>query len=88
MEAVEAPSHPGEDTLVRLSCLDDDAQGEVLEVLWEREVDAEPVTASDWSRSAARGFDSPPHFSAYLHTLRWAFVTSTTWGSARPSRRA
>ena len=28
-------------TLVRLSCLDDDAQGQPLEVLWEKEVDSE-----------------------------------------------
>lgn len=31
---------PGDSTLVRLSCLDDDAQGHLLEVLWEQEVDA------------------------------------------------
>lgn len=32
---------PGDDpTLVRMSCLDDDAQGQPLEVLWEKEIDA------------------------------------------------
>ena len=29
-------------TIVRLSCIEDDAQGQRLEVLWERELDAEP----------------------------------------------
>jgi hypothetical protein len=35
-------SVPGGDTLVRarLACIDDDAQGETLEVLWRDEVDA------------------------------------------------
>ena len=41
VEEVVAPN-PGDDsTLVRLSCLDDDAQGQPLEVLWEKEVDSE-----------------------------------------------
>ncbi len=39
-DVVPKPS-PTEDTLVRLSCLDDDALGEALELLWEREVDAQ-----------------------------------------------
>ena len=32
-------------TLVGLSCVDDDAQGQPLEVLWEREIDTEILTA-------------------------------------------
>ncbi len=62
---------------MRLSCLDDDAQGEPLEVLWEQEVDAEVLSAASWGRLAERGFDPPRLFSAYLHTLRWNSVTST-----------
>ena len=65
-----------EDTLVRLSCLDD-ALGDSLEVLWEREVDAQYVGATSWESVANRGFDEPKLFSAYLHTLRWNCVTST-----------
>jgi hypothetical protein len=68
---------PGDDTLARLSCLDDDAQGEPLDVLWEREVDAEVLSEASWARVAERGFDDPRRFSAYLHTLRWSSVTST-----------
>jgi superfamily II DNA/RNA helicase len=65
------------DTVVRLSCLDDDAQGNELEVLWEREVDAQILGGSSWDIVSNRGFDDPRFFSAYLHTLRWNCVTST-----------
>jgi ERCC4-related helicase len=72
------PRSSGDDSsLVRLSCLDDDAQGEPLEVLWEKELDAEPIRAEAWQTIANKGFDSPKLFSAYLHTLQWNCVTST-----------
>ena len=72
------PAEVGDDsTLVRLSCLDDDAQGQPLEVLWEKEVDPEWITAEAWQEIASRGFDPPKLFSAYLHTLQWNCVTST-----------
>ncbi|MCX4242546.1 DISARM system SNF2-like helicase DrmD [Paraliomyxa miuraensis] len=77
VEEVVAPPRHGHDTLVRLSCLADDAQGEPLEVLWEREVDAKVLGATPWDVIARRGFDDPTLFSAYLHTLRWNCVTST-----------
>ncbi|MBW4595308.1 MAG: DISARM system SNF2-like helicase DrmD [Brasilonema angustatum HA4187-MV1] len=66
-----------EDTLVRLSCLNDDALGECLEVLWEREIDAQYIGTTNWDLVASRGFDDARLFSAYLHTLRWNCVTST-----------
>ncbi|AFY66687.1 DISARM system SNF2-like helicase DrmD [Geitlerinema sp. PCC 7407] len=65
------------DTRVRLACLEDDAQGEILEVFWEREIDAQVLEASSWKAVAQRGFDNPRYFSAYLHALRWNCVTST-----------
>jgi len=72
------PAAAGDDaTLVRMSCLDDDAQGQPLEVLWEKEVDPEWITAEAWQEIASRGFDPPKLFSAYLHTLQWNCVTST-----------
>ncbi|MGZ3336662.1 MAG: SNF2-related protein, partial [Isosphaeraceae bacterium] len=72
------PRAAGDDaTLVRMSCLDDDAQGQPLEVLWEKEVDSEPITAESWQKIASKGFDPPKLFSAYLHTLQWNCVTST-----------
>lgn len=75
-EVVPKPSET-EDTLVRLSCLEDDALGESLEVLWEREVDAVCAGETSWETVASRGFDAPKYFSAYLHALRWNCVTST-----------
>ena len=77
VEEVALPPEPWHKTLVRLSCLDDDAQGEPLQVLWEQEVDAEIIDGASWQRVGKTGFDSPRLFSAYLHALRWNCVTST-----------
>src|SRR3569833_212309 len=64
-------------TLVRLACLDDDAQGQPLEVVWELELDGEILDREAWSAIGKRGFDDPRLFSAYIHTLRWNCVTAT-----------
>src|SRR5438067_6561070 len=77
VEEVVPPPSAADATLVRLSCIDDDAQGQLLEVLWEAELDAEIVTGAGWERLADRGFDAPRLFSAYFHTLRWNCVTAT-----------
>jgi hypothetical protein len=77
VENVVPPERAGESTLVRLSCVDDDAQGQPLEVLWEREIDREIITGEAWESIAKRGFDRPKLFAAYLNTLRWNCVTST-----------
>src|ERR1022692_4786236 len=71
------PVNRGDSTLVRLSCVDDDAQGQPLEVLWERELDGQVITGEAWDSIASRGFDPPQRFAAYLNTLRWNCVTST-----------
>ena len=77
VEEVLAPGSGDDSHLVRMSCLDDDAQGQPLEVLWEKEVDPEIISAEAWQEIAGRGFDPPKLFSAYLHTLQWNCVTST-----------
>ena len=69
--------NPSDSALVRLSCVDDDAQGQALEVLWDHELDAQAVTGEAWETIASRGFDPPARFSAYFNTLRWNCVTST-----------
>ena len=76
VEEVAPAARPSEQTLVRLSCLDDDAQGEELAVLWEREVDAAVSGGSGWTTVGKNGFDPTKLFSAYLHTLRWNGVTA------------
>ena len=77
VEEAVPPGVGDDSTLVRLACLDDDAQGQPLEVLWEKEVDPEIISAEAWQEIAGRGFDPPKLFSAYLHTLQWNCVTST-----------
>jgi len=77
VEEVSPSPTPTDQTLVRLSCIDDDSQGAPLEVLWEKEVDRQIIEASSWKDIAKQGFDPPKQFSAYLHTLRWNLVTST-----------
>jgi superfamily II DNA or RNA helicase len=60
-----------------LACVDDDAQGQTLEVLWDREIDRHILSGESWDSIATRGFDHPSRFGAYLNTLRWNCVTST-----------
>jgi superfamily II DNA or RNA helicase len=68
---------PGQTCVVRLSCADDDAQGQSLEVLWDYELDRLILKEEGWADLAAKGFDQPSQFAAFLHTLRWNCVTAT-----------
>ncbi|MBU6336135.1 MAG: DEAD/DEAH box helicase, partial [Chloroflexi bacterium] len=77
VEDVVAAPMPGQPTLVQLAGADDDAQGQVLEVYWEYELDRRILQAEGWEQLAARGFDAPRQFAAFLHTLRWNCVTAT-----------
>ena len=77
VESVSAAEGSGRDTLVSLSCIDDDASGESLRVLWKREVDAEVLRDEGWARIGDRGFDAPGLFGAFLNALRWNTVTAT-----------
>ena len=65
------------DTWLRLSCVDDDAQGDALEVLWETELDSQILDAEAWAQIGQKGFDDPRHFAAYFNTLRWHCITTT-----------
>lgn len=87
-QVIAPPAGTEHSTLVHLSCLEDDAQGQPLAVLWEREVDARVVGASSWDTIAQRGFDPPRLFSAYLHALRWRCVTATDPGLFQSPYRA
>ena len=77
VESVIEPPADGQASLVNLSCLDDDAQGEPLTVLWEHELDARVLSDEGWSSVAEKGFDDPAMFAAYLRTLSWNCVTAT-----------
>jgi hypothetical protein len=77
VEEVVEPTKAEDSTLVRLSCVDDDNQGEPLQVLWQREIDARIITGEAWESVARRGFDPPRLFAAYLNTLKWNCITAT-----------
>ncbi|HYV03450.1 MAG TPA: SNF2-related protein, partial [Blastocatellia bacterium] len=75
---VEGVDHRGGiGTLVQLACLDDDAQGQRLEVVWELELDRQILDSEAWQSIGKSGFDPPRNFSAYIHSLRWNCVTAT-----------
>lgn len=67
----------GAPEIVSLACLDDDAQGEQLEVIWPLELDAKVLDREAWKAIGAKGFDEPRLFGAFLRTLRWNCVTAT-----------
>src|SRR4051812_34689638 len=63
-------------TALRLACVDDDAQGEVVEVLWDAELDSSILKDEGWASVAKFGTDDPNVFSAYLRALRWNTATA------------
>ena len=77
VEDAAAPPRAGEATLVSLSCIDDDAQGQPLRALWEHEVDARVLEDSGWAGVAEKGFDDPELFAAWLRAISWNCVTAT-----------
>jgi superfamily II DNA or RNA helicase len=68
---------PGQSSLVRLACADDDAQGQSLDVFWDYEIDRRILEEESWQDLATKGFDDPRQFAAFLHTLRWNCITAT-----------
>jgi len=77
VEAVEEASRSGDATLVQAACVDDDAQGEPVSVLWEHELDARVIEDAGWRRVGEQRFDDPELFAAYARTVRWGCVTAT-----------
>ena len=77
VEDVVPAAVPGHSPIVQLSCADDDAQGQSLDVFWDHEIDRRILKQEGWQDLAAKGFDAPRQFAAFLHTLRWNCVTAT-----------
>lgn len=71
VEDIRKPKRVADSTLVRLSCVDGDNQGQPLEVLWEKERDPTILTGEAWEDVAKKGFDDS------LNTLKCNRVTST-----------
>ena len=76
VEDVCAPASSQSCHVVKLSCIDDDAQGQELKVLWEKELDKQ-IPEDRWTDLSARAFDDPKVFSAFYHNLNWNSITST-----------
>ena len=77
VEEVSDPAKEGHSPVVRLACVDDDNQGQALDVFWNYELDRYILSDDGWRALAAKGFDEPRMFAAFLHTLRWGCVTAT-----------
>jgi len=77
VDEVEPAMEPGHSSVITLACADDDAQGQALQVYWDHEPDRLILEDEGWDDLAARGFDDPRRFAAFLHTLRWSSVTAT-----------
>src|SRR5688572_26438362 len=70
VDEVIEPAMAGQTCVVRLSCADDDAQGQALDVLWDYELDRLILEDEGWGDLSRKGFDDPRQFAAFLHTLR------------------
>jgi Helicase conserved C-terminal domain/SNF2-related domain len=71
--------HPGgehDSARVSLVCLDDDAPGEPLDILWDLEVGARVITGAAEQLDPKGRIDPPGHFGAYLHALKWSAVSA------------
>lgn len=75
VEDVVQPKSSDQLTLIKAVCLDDDNQGEFIEVLWEMELGAQVVAPEMGGLGAS--LDEPRMFAAYLHALKWNSVTAT-----------
>ena len=60
-----------------LACVDDDAGGETVRVLWPAEIDARLRDEEAWDALGLGGGDGPAAFAAYLRTVKWRTATAT-----------
>ncbi|MCH7231609.1 DISARM system SNF2-like helicase DrmD [Glycomyces sp. L485] len=66
----------GNDTLVELNSIADDAFGETLRVVWELEPGRRLLPASGLPEVTRDGFDRPGQLAAFLDAMRWSALTS------------
>jgi hypothetical protein len=60
-----------------LACVDDDAGGETVRVLWPAEIDARLRDEEAWDSLGIGSGDGPAAFAAYLRTVQWRTATAT-----------
>jgi len=68
------PAGNGQQHLVTLSSVEDDAMGEELRVVWELEPGARALEKGALPEPA--GFDEPRRLDAFLDAVRWGAVSS------------
>ncbi len=61
--------------ILRLSCLEDDAQGESIEVALVAEIAPARIEDS-WDMLGGQGIDDPAVFGSFLRTLEWNTATA------------
>src|SRR5262249_31799704 len=83
VEEVAHPEKSGQSPLVRLACADDDAQGQSLEVFWNYELDRRILEEEGWQDLAAKGFDAPRQFAAFLFFLLGLLLMAVVTNSTR-----
>lgn len=76
IESVESGRDYKESPLLRLACLDDDAPGRKLEMLWDLELGARVIEPEAYGLGKPDRLDPPAHFGAYLHALKWSAVSA------------
>jgi hypothetical protein len=59
-----------------LAGIDDDTQGEVTEIVWGAELDAQRLSQDDWPALLQGTAEDPDVFSAYLRTIKWNTATA------------
>ncbi len=69
-------SFDGREDVIRLACVDDDAQGQTIEVAWLAEIDGAIHGDVSFDRIAREGTDDPATFAAYLRALEWNTATA------------
>ena len=77
VEEVSDAPEAGVSAVVGLACVDDDNQGQPLQVLWDYEPDRWILADEGWADLASKGLDAPERFAAFFHTLRWNCTTAT-----------
>ena len=87
-EEVIESDDPAESARVRLACVEDDNQGQTLEVFWNYEPDRRIIEDEGWADLASKGLDPPHRFAAFFHTLRWNCTTATDPGLFQAPFRA
>ncbi len=76
VERVHDGDAPHQSPLLQLACLDDDAPGKRLDMLWDLEIGARTIEPRLHGLGAPKKLDPPAHFGAYLHALKWSAVSA------------